>query len=69
MLLASAEVSRLAGAHREAAATLQQALRIYENAQAEPLADRTRAALAGLTYHTSTDAALIEPAGQKPHRD
>jgi hypothetical protein len=64
-LLASAEVSRLAGAHRQAAATLHRALRIYENAQAHPLADRTRAALASLTNHTGTAAVTpIGPAGQ-----
>jgi predicted ATPase/DNA-binding SARP family transcriptional activator len=49
MLLASAEVSRLAGAPGEAEASLRQALRIYEDKRAVALAERTRAALASLT--------------------
>jgi tetratricopeptide (TPR) repeat protein len=48
MLVASAEVSRLAGAREEAEACLRQALRIYQDRGAVPLADRTRAALASL---------------------
>ena len=48
VLVARAEVSRLAGAPAEAEDSLRQALRIYEERQAAPLADRTRAALASL---------------------
>jgi predicted ATPase/DNA-binding SARP family transcriptional activator len=49
MLEASAEVSRLAGAPAEAAASLRKALEIYQDRRAVPLAERTRAALASLT--------------------
>jgi predicted ATPase/DNA-binding SARP family transcriptional activator len=48
VLVARAEVSRLAGAPAQAEASLREALRIYEEGQATPLADRTRAALASL---------------------
>ena len=48
-LIAKAEVARLAGASEEAAGSLRQALRIYEDRRASALADRTRAALASLT--------------------
>jgi len=48
MLVASAEVSRLAGAREEAEASLRKALLIYQDRGAIPLADRTRAALASL---------------------
>jgi tetratricopeptide (TPR) repeat protein len=47
-LVASAEVSRLAGSHAEAAASLRQALRIYQDRGAIPLAARTQDALASL---------------------
>jgi tetratricopeptide (TPR) repeat protein len=46
--VAKAEVAKLAGAPAEAAASLRQALRIFEDRRAVPLADRTRAALASL---------------------
>ena len=46
MLLAKAEVSRLAGATAEATACLSEALQIYEQRGAVPLADRVRATLA-----------------------
>jgi tetratricopeptide (TPR) repeat protein len=48
ILVAKAEVSKLAGAPAEAAASLREALRIYEDRRVLPLADRTRAALASL---------------------
>ena len=53
-LVDSAEVSQLAGAREEAEASLRQALRIYQDRGAIPLADRTRAALAGLAAHPDT---------------
>jgi predicted ATPase len=46
--MTKAEVSKLAGAPAEAAASLREALRIYEDRRAVPLADQARAALAGL---------------------
>lgn len=46
MMLARAEVSRLAGAAAESASSLQQALQIYQQRGAAPLADRVRAMLA-----------------------
>jgi len=54
VLMAKAEVNRLAGAREEAAASLRAALRIYENQRAAPLAERALAALAGLTGHPGT---------------
>jgi tetratricopeptide (TPR) repeat protein len=47
-LVAKAEVSKLAGAPAEAAASLRKALRIHEDRRAVALADQTRAALASL---------------------
>jgi predicted ATPase/DNA-binding SARP family transcriptional activator len=49
VLTDKAEVSQLAGAPAEAAASLHKALRIYEDKRAVALAERTRAALASLT--------------------
>jgi predicted ATPase/DNA-binding SARP family transcriptional activator len=49
ILVAKAEVSRLAGAPEEAASSLRKALHIYEDRRAPALADRTRAALASLS--------------------
>jgi predicted ATPase/DNA-binding SARP family transcriptional activator len=49
VLVAKAEVAKLAGAPAEAAASLRKALRIYEDRRVVPLADRTRAALASLS--------------------
>jgi predicted ATPase/DNA-binding SARP family transcriptional activator len=46
--VAKAEVAKLAGAPAEAAASLREALRIYEDRRAVALADQTRAALASL---------------------
>jgi class 3 adenylate cyclase len=54
MLLAKAEMSRLAGAPDQAAASLRAALRIYQDRGAALLADRTRAALASLTADLPT---------------
>ena len=48
ILVAKAEVSKLAGAPAEAAASLRTALRIYQDRRAVALADQTRAALASL---------------------
>ena len=48
VLVAKAEVSKLAGAPEEAAGSLRKALRIYQERRAPALADRTRAALASL---------------------
>jgi predicted ATPase/DNA-binding SARP family transcriptional activator len=47
--VAKAEVAKLAGAPAEAAASLRQALHIYQDRRAVALADRTRAALASLS--------------------
>ena len=41
-------MAKLAGAPAEAAASLREALRIYEDRRVVPLADRTQAALARL---------------------
>ena len=48
MLVAQAEVLRLAGAYQEARDSLRQALGIYTERHVDPLAERTRAALADL---------------------
>jgi tetratricopeptide (TPR) repeat protein len=48
MLVAKAEVSKLAGAPAEAAASLREALRTYQDRRAVALADQARAALASL---------------------
>ena len=52
-LLARAEVDRLAGAPEQAEASLGAALRISQDRHATLLSDRTAAALASLTGHTS----------------
>jgi class 3 adenylate cyclase len=57
ILLARAEVDRLAGAPDRAAASLRAALRIYTDRHATPLADQAEAALAGLTGHPSAKPA------------
>lgn len=54
MLVAKAEVNRLAGATDQAAACLRTALGIYQDRRAVPLAGRTRAALASLAGHSGT---------------
>jgi predicted ATPase/DNA-binding SARP family transcriptional activator len=56
-LVASAEVSRLAGAPEEAEASLRRALRIYEDRRAVALAEQTRAALASLVGHSGAEPA------------
>ena len=48
MLVTKAEVLRLAGANEEARDCLRQALDIYTERRAVPLAERTRSALASL---------------------
>jgi tetratricopeptide (TPR) repeat protein len=55
MLLARAEVDRLAGAPEHAAASLRAALRIYQDRHATPLADQAAGALARLTGHSSAN--------------
>jgi hypothetical protein len=49
VLTTQAEVSKLEGAREDAADSLRQALRIYEERRASALADRTRGALASLS--------------------
>ena len=49
MLVAQAEMSRLAGAPGEAEASLRRALQLYEDRRMAPLAERTRGLLASLT--------------------
>jgi tetratricopeptide (TPR) repeat protein len=51
VLMAKAEVSRLAGAPDQAAASLRTALRIYEDQHVLPLAEQVKAMLASLTAH------------------
>ena len=51
MLMAKAEVDRLAGAPEQAKASLRAALRIYQSRHATALADQAKAALASLTDH------------------
>jgi predicted ATPase/class 3 adenylate cyclase len=57
VLLAQAEVDRLAGAPERAEASLRAALRIYQDRHATPLADQAAAALASLTGRPSTKPA------------
>jgi tetratricopeptide (TPR) repeat protein len=57
VLEARAEVERLAGAPELAAASLRDALQIYEGQRATTLAERTKAALASLT--TPPDPGLV----------
>jgi len=57
ILLARAEVDRLAGAPEQAAASLRAALRIYQDRHVTPLADQAAAALASLTGHPSAKPA------------
>ena len=49
VLTTQAEISKLEGAQEDAAGSLRQALRIYEERRASALADRTRTALASLS--------------------
>jgi predicted ATPase len=51
ILMAKAEVNRLAGEREQAAASLRVALRIYQDRNATPLADQAKTALASLTDH------------------
>jgi len=57
ILLARAEVDRLAGAPEQAKASLRAALRIYQDRHATPLADQAAAALGALTGHPSAKPA------------
>jgi predicted ATPase/DNA-binding SARP family transcriptional activator len=57
VLLASAEVSRLAGELGEARASLRRALRIYEDGRALALAERARGRLADLSLPSGTGPA------------
>ena len=66
ILVAKAEVAKLAGAPAEAAASLRAALRIYEDRRAVALAKRTRAALASLAARHRCRAGLTgQPAVQQ----
>ena len=56
-LVASAEVSRLAGAPEEAEASLRRALRIYEDRRPVAPAEQTRGALASLVGHSGAEPA------------
>lgn len=51
ILMARAEVDRLAGAPAQAETSLRAALRISQDRHATPLADQAAAALASLTGH------------------
>ena len=62
ILLARAEVDRLAGAPEQAGASLRAALRIYQDRHVTPLADQATAALASLTGHPSAKLAGMAPA-------
>ena len=53
-LVAKAEVTRLAGARGQAAASLRAALRIYEDRHAIALSEQTRIAIASLTDQPSS---------------
>ena len=55
ILLAKAEVSRLAGAPAEAAASLRTALGIYQDRHVGALAEQVRAALASLATQRHQD--------------
>jgi tetratricopeptide (TPR) repeat protein len=57
VLVAKAEVNRLAGAPDQAEASLRTALGIYHDRRAVPLAERTRAAMASLAAHPTTGPA------------
>jgi hypothetical protein len=54
VLVAQAEVNRLAGARGQAAVNLREALRIYQNRRAAPLAEQTHAVMAALIGHIGT---------------
>ena len=53
ILVAKAEVNRLAGAPGQAKTSLRAALQIYQDRRATPLADKTKAALTALAASTS----------------
>ena len=57
ILMARAEVDRLAGESDQAGASLRAALRIYQDRHAAPLADQAAAALARVTGHPSAKPA------------
>jgi class 3 adenylate cyclase/tetratricopeptide (TPR) repeat protein len=57
ILMARAEVDRLAGEREQAKASLRAALRIYQDRHATPLADQAAAALASLTGHPTAKPA------------
>ena len=57
VLIAKAEVDRLAGAPDHAAASLRAALRIYEDRRATQLAAQIRAALATIAVHAGRSPA------------
>jgi tetratricopeptide (TPR) repeat protein len=57
ILLARAEVARLAGTLEQAEASLRAALRLYQDRRATPLVEQAAAALAALTGHPSAKPA------------
>jgi ATP/maltotriose-dependent transcriptional regulator MalT len=57
ILMAKAEVNRLAGEREQAAASLRAALRICQDRNATPLADQAKTAIASLTDHPGTKPA------------
>jgi tetratricopeptide (TPR) repeat protein len=57
VLMAKAEINRLAGARDHAEASLRAALRIYQDRHATPLADQAKAALGGLAARPSREQA------------
>jgi tetratricopeptide (TPR) repeat protein len=62
ILMARAEVDRLAGTPEQAAASQRAALRIYQDRHATTLADQAETALASLTDHPSAKVASTDPA-------
>jgi hypothetical protein len=63
MLMAKAEVNRLAGASAQAESSLREALRIYQDRHAAALAARASAALANLTSRQEPE----EPNNKSAH--
>jgi tetratricopeptide (TPR) repeat protein len=63
MLMAKAEVNRLAGASAQAESSLREALRIYQDRHAAALASRAHAALADLTSRQES----AEPNNKSAH--
>jgi hypothetical protein len=66
ILMAKAELNRLAGAPERAETSLRGALRISQDRHAAPLADQAAAALAGLTGHPQRQAGVTGSSGKGP---